>query len=161
MSADKITDLVHRLNKELFFDCLDIEYFVDDNEPSWLIQIKGQEHIYRCFWLNTKRHFEIRHGGGCDFIWWIDLRIQDEIAKVFDGRLEDDGGSGYDEKIYSWNTPNTFEDYLRDRIQPKHMQYTPGQWVYRAKLWLSLERIPAYWKPYKAYKREQKRLKKK
>jgi hypothetical protein len=89
-----------------------------DDEPGWFITIKGEsEYQSRQCWLNSRRSFEIRHGGGSDFIWWVDQRIQDEISKVFDGRVKDDGGSGYDEVLTTWGMADSYPEHIKNRIE--------------------------------------------
>lgn len=119
MTPEKVRAVLDRLNKDIFFDCLEIE----DNEywsgkPGWYIHVKGEnEYQARVCWLNSCRHFEIRHGGGSDFLWWVDQRIQDEISKVFGGRVKDDGGSGYDEVLTSWNTADSYPEHIKKRVE--------------------------------------------
>lgn len=119
MTPEKVRAVIDRLNKDIFFDCLEIEdTMYSDDEPGWVITIKGEsEYQYRQCWLNSRRSFEIRHGGGSNFIWWVDERIQDEISKVFDGRVKDDGGSGYDEVLTSWNMPDSYPEYIQRHIE--------------------------------------------
>ena len=99
MKPEQITAMVEELNQSLFKGNLQVEYHncVGDKSAwgphTWLLKYMsgGQEWASRVFWLNTSRHFEMRHGGGGHFAWWIDSAIQNEVAIRFNGTLHDDG----------------------------------------------------------------------
>ena len=110
ITGPKITALLNHLNETVLFGVLIISPSVDETE--WHITIVDTRD-YRVCWLNSRRHFEIRHGGGSDFIWWIDHLIQDAISKEFNGRVKDDGGAGWEEVLTTWNTPLTFPEAFR------------------------------------------------
>lgn len=98
MKPEQITALIEELNKSLFKEGLQIEYHqnVESNRPHiWVLNyIYGEENwASRTCWLNTSRHFEMRHGGGGLFAWWIDQVIQNEIAVRFNGVMTDEGTS--------------------------------------------------------------------
>jgi hypothetical protein len=114
--------------------------------------------------LNSRRHFEIRHGGGSDFLWWVDGRIQDEISKVFDGRVKDDGGSGYDEVLTSWNLPDSYPEYVKQRSD-SYQEWArengrPAEQIFAicmSKMRFMLWGYPkSYREPYKAAQRKKK-----
>lgn len=119
MTPEKVRAVLDRLNQEIFFGCLEIEdTMYSDDEPGWFIHVKGEsEYQVRQCWLNNRQSFEIRHGGGSDFLWWVDQRIQDEISKVFDGRVKDESGSGYDEVLTSWGMPDSYPEYINKRVE--------------------------------------------
>lgn len=101
MTPALITEMLNRLNQERFRGILKIEYSDETGNKSawgphvWLIKIgENGEFGSRVCWLNTGRKFEIRHGGGGDFIWWVDISICNEIAVLFNGKISDDGGDG-------------------------------------------------------------------
>lgn len=125
MTPEKITEILNGLNLFLFKDLLKIEYTDCTDKPGswgkhvWYITVKGGEHEYqgqtyhrygeRECWLNSSRSFEMRHGGGGEFIWWVDGAILNEIALKFDGRHYDDGVGNMPvaEGLYA-----SFKDYL-------------------------------------------------
>lgn len=120
MTPEKVRAVLDRLNKDIFFNCLEIEdatYW--DDEPGWIITIKGEDsqYQYRQCWLNSRRSFEIRHGGGISFLWWVDQRIQDEISKVFDGRVKDDGGEGWNEVLTTWGMADSYPEHIKQSIE--------------------------------------------
>ena len=126
MTPEKITELIEGLNHRIFKDLLIVRYEKGDvNEGSlgnhmWFITVKGGEHEYkgqtnhrfgqRVCWLNRSRHFEMRHGGGGNFIWWVDSAIMNEIALRFKGRWIDD--SGCDDEYGTEGKYDVFKDYL-------------------------------------------------
>lgn len=100
MTPEKISELLAELNVSHFKGLLKFEYSNESGNPSawgphvWLVRYIGkglENEIIRVFWLNTKRSFEIRHGGGSNFYWWIDSVIINEVALKFDGTISDDG----------------------------------------------------------------------
>ena len=108
MTPEAVTALLERLNKDRFKSILKIEYSDCRNELQawgshvWMLTTPhhpdGGDYGSRVCWLNTSRRFEIRHGGGAEFIWWIDNAITNEVALVFDGYIVDDGtGPDYKE----------------------------------------------------------------
>ena len=104
IKPEAMTDLLNKLNQERFHGILKIEYFFaarhQNSHHSW--EIKCELQVPNCegatyeerrvCWLNTPHKFEMRHGGGGDFIWWIDCVITNELALVFNGTISDDGG---------------------------------------------------------------------
>lgn len=62
----------------------------------WYIQYVSEGMVYaeRTFWLMTPNMFELQHGGGFNFAWWIDSLIINEVAVLFNGKVTDDGLSG-------------------------------------------------------------------
>jgi hypothetical protein len=125
MTADKVTKLLNQLNVRRFNGNLIIEYSnnVGNKDAwgphSWYLSYKSpidnQEYGSRICWLNTRRHFEIRHGGGEDFIWWIDSVITNEIASVFEGRTWDDA-FGEEEMIEPQKDYPNFSEYIGEKI---------------------------------------------
>ena len=99
MKPEQITALIEDLNKRLFKGNLKVEYHKSTkSEPgwgphTWLLSYEtgGLEWARRVCWLETGRHFEMRHGGGGHFAWWIDSAILNEIAVKFNGTIGDDG----------------------------------------------------------------------
>lgn len=112
MTPEKISALIDRLNATMFKDLLKITYTDCTGQTGcwgkhvWEITVKGGEHVYegreyhrygdRVCWLNSSRHFEIRHGGGGNWIWWVDQAICNEIALEFDGYDMDDSDGEHD-----------------------------------------------------------------
>jgi hypothetical protein len=136
MDASKVRILLDRLNRDVFLDSLEINQEDWDGQPAWYLHVKDEPegHETRVCWLNSKRDFEIRHGGGSDFLWWIDFRVQDEISKVFDGSIVDDGD---DTRITSYDMPDSYSEYVRKSLQ----YYTQNLHERKS---LSLEEIGLY-----------------
>lgn len=97
------------INEKFLFGKLVVEYSHHPNNPQgwglhvWEIHHKEQPHEGRIMWLKNDRSktFEIRHGGGDDFIWWIDHLIRNAVAEVTNGMISDDaGGERWDHKEY-------------------------------------------------------------
>jgi hypothetical protein len=96
--------MLSELNQSHFKNVLEFEYSNETGNSSawgphlWIIKYNGEEnesyrkgeHL-RVFWLKTSKSFEIRHGGGGYFPWWVDSIITNEIALRFDGTISDDG----------------------------------------------------------------------
>lgn len=120
MLPEAITALINRLNDTVFKKVLKIEcenYRGDSHawgKYVWNVSydIDGKEADGRIFWLNNSKSFEIRHGGGWDFIWWIDHVITNEVALIFDGIISDDGGS--DDWKGEPNKYSSFEEYWKN-----------------------------------------------
>lgn len=166
MTADNVRAVLDRLNKDIFFDCLEIEYSEYwEGKPGWYIHVKGEsEYQARVCWLNSRRSFEIRHGGGSSFLWWVDQRIQDEISKVFDGRVKDDCGSGYDEVLTTWGMADSYPEHIKQCVESyKKWASETGRlldqvWVICiSKMRFMLWGYPkSYREPYKAAQRKKK-----
>ena len=100
MTPEAVTELLDRLNQTIFKGCLQVKYSkAKPGDNSWgphvwvltAVDDKGEEVGSRVCWLNTERSFEIRHGGGGNFIWWIDCAVCNEVAITFNGTWKDDG----------------------------------------------------------------------
>lgn len=124
MSADKICNLLNDLNKTYFKNNLKFEYHIG-NEQSygphvWHLKYEsqGQEWGSRICWLNTKRSFEIRHGGGTNFIWWIDNVVCNAVALRFDGDISDDGCEGKWSPVDNYMP--TYADYVKKYVIHSH-----------------------------------------
>lgn len=102
MTPEKISALIDRLNRTLFRDLLKITYTDCTGQIGcwgkhvWEIETINSNpkdpvnYGTRVCWLNTSRHFEIRHGGGGNWIWWVDSAICNEVAVEFNGYVSDD-----------------------------------------------------------------------
>jgi hypothetical protein len=104
MKPQAVTELIERLNSTIFKNCLTVKYKQSPKsdksawgEHCWIITVKGDSNDgigSRVCWLNTSRSFEMRHGGGSQFMWWVDSAICNEIAVQFKGTWTDDGVGG-------------------------------------------------------------------
>ena len=106
MTPEKITLLLETINQAHFKGNLKIEYYHATGKDlksawgphTWVITyispIDHQEYAGRVCWLNTRRSFEMRHGGGSDFAWWFDQMVINEVALQFEGMISDDGVGG-------------------------------------------------------------------
>jgi hypothetical protein len=97
MTPERVTEVLETLNKRVFKGMMKIEYsncVGDDSawgDHVWLVT-QG-EYVRRVCWLNSKRSFELRHGGD-DFEWWWDNAVTNEIACEFNGTVGDDACEG-------------------------------------------------------------------
>lgn len=120
MTSKNVTEVLKSLNEKYFLNNLNILYFDERGNKSaygphvWMIKyissIDHQDYDGRIMWLNNSKSFEIRHGGGSNFIWWIDNVITNEIAIKFDGLIIDDG-DGIPKKG-DIDKYSTFEKYI-------------------------------------------------
>lgn len=122
MTVEAINQLLDELNKNHFKNGLKIEYHKGDEHSwgphVWMLTYPSKDHDgdwgSRVCWLNTSRSFEMRHGGGSDFIWWIDSLILATLADRFNGKVSDDGVGG------SWpgeaQNIDTFKKYNDRRL---------------------------------------------
>jgi len=100
MKAEVLTEFFNDINSKYLFDEFNVEYSDCRNNPGawgkhvWDFQHKRNEKIYKVCWLNNPRSFEIRHGGGGNFVWWLDSLITNEVACFYDGNIGDDGYQG-------------------------------------------------------------------
>lgn len=90
MSIEKISEIIQRLNETKFKNILTIT----NEENYWHIDCTMGDVCYfeRQCWLDSPRKFEMRHGGGSDFAWWVDTSITNEVALQFNGIQRDEGG---------------------------------------------------------------------
>ena len=85
IKPEVVTDLLNRLNQERFKGILKIEYTnqedIDkENHHVWDINCEPTMD-HRVCWLASPHKFEMRHGGGGDFIWWIDSVILSQLPR--------------------------------------------------------------------------------
>lgn len=107
MTAENVTAVLNSLNERIFKGKFSVEYSCEDGDHIW--SITYENYVHRICWLNTSRHFEIRHGCRGQFDWWADFAITNEIAVIFNGTITDDGGG----KIESYPSRfDSFQDYL-------------------------------------------------
>lgn len=113
-----ISAILDDMNKNLFKGNLKIEYLISTpespnyGEHTWVLRYvsDGQEWASRVCWLETPKKFEMRHGGGTKFAWWIDTAILNEVAVKTNGIIGDDG---IEEKIKGEpNKYDAFKNYL-------------------------------------------------
>jgi hypothetical protein len=110
-----IGDLLNNINKVYLKNLMQIKYSFskEDNKHYWDITIieKKKEYGYRSMWLNSNKSFEIRHGGGQNFIWWVDNLICNTLVKQFNGTWHDDA---FSEKILYNEKINSFEEFIKE-----------------------------------------------
>ena len=111
MTLASVEQVLKNTNEKYFFGLMIIAF--DEDAKTWHLSFEDVDRG-RCCWINTANSFEIRHGGGSDFIWWVDSLIQDEIAREFDGQVKDDGIGQPDTK--TWNTALTFSETVKNAI---------------------------------------------
>lgn len=130
-----IDQMLDELNQSHFLGHLTHEYFYSEKSSAWGPHTWIVKYISapsnrpedewgsRVFWLNTRRSFEIRHGGGTDFIWWIDAVIRNEVALRFNGMISDEGGSGrWAGDVDGYQTFSQFYDRMHDHLQPAALE---------------------------------------
>jgi hypothetical protein len=122
MSPEAVTELLNRLNTQRFKGLLKIEYCDCRGEVGawgdhvWLLHVRPREPAQgvnygdRVCWLNSPKSFEIRHGGGGQFLWWVDFAITNEVALVFEGKRSDDS-DGVKERG-EFGKYDSFTDYI-------------------------------------------------
>lgn len=104
-----ITDLLKKMNDSFFKGNLEIKI---EFETSWHLYYisNNRTWAYRYCWLEKPNRFEMRHGGGGYFAWWIDTAILNEVAILVNGTIHDDSdsikSSGVSEKY------STLDKYL-------------------------------------------------
>lgn len=140
VNPQNITDLLEELNNSLFKNNLNIEYHKSTKENpgwgrhSWLLTYisNNQTWAQRVCWMNNKKNFVMRHGGGENFAWWIDTVILNEIAFRYEGTIKDDGDSSASKgDPLKYNNFNNYLDLLFSKCKPE-----------LKKSLLELERIP-------------------
>jgi len=140
MSPEKITSLVEHLNNTIFKNCLKIEHGKGGwGKYTWQVSVlpdEATELNERIFWINDSKHFEIRHGGGGNFIWWIDTIITNEIALKFNGIITDDG---HGDKVKPERKYNSFRKF--NKMMSAHL------WSRKAnkEKWNPKIQIPIFW----------------
>ena len=127
MMPEQITAILEEMNKTLFKGNLKIEYAncVGDDSAwgphTWILRYvsDNREWASRVCWLNASKHFEMRHGGGSNFSWWIDGAVLNEVAVRFNGNISDDGAEGELKGV-----PNKF-DSLYEFLERMHQHCRP------------------------------------
>jgi len=131
MSAERISQMLDELNESHFKGILGYDYHESTaDEPgwgphTWLLKYVGSDWEWyrhndslRVCWLNTRRSFEMRHGGGGGhFVWWIDSVVLNEVAVRFNGIISDEGIS--DKWPGDADYARTYQDY-EDRVFKRH-----------------------------------------
>ncbi len=135
MSAKRIHEIISQLNDNVFQNLLDIVAENLDvaaarrNRPTWHIRIRNSPFLIRQCWLKTSRWFEIRHGAGGQFAWWVDAVITNDVAVAYDGLISDDGVGNkwagkpgafrtfrsYSEMFYGSNLPAAMMEFFIQR----------------------------------------------
>ena len=90
LDVDKINILLNDLNKTNFKNVLTIDF--GKKEKFWNIFYKEQ-YVRQC-WIQAPKTFELRHGAGGVFQWWVAELILNTVAYHFDGNISDDGVGG-------------------------------------------------------------------
>jgi hypothetical protein len=96
MKPEAITAMLADLNITHFKGNLKVEYCKGE-ESSWgphiweLAYFSDKEYAHRICWLNNNHSFEMRHGGGTHFAWWLDSVVTNEVAACYNGMISDDG----------------------------------------------------------------------
>jgi len=127
-SKEIIEEVLDDLNKNKFKNILRIEYSKEGKKHYWVLTVEeGDIYDVRELWLNSNKSFEIRHGGGSQFMWWVDTTIFNNLSKKFNGKWEDEGtGERKTSDKYE-----TFKDYLEIRYNnSKHKE----MWITEAML---------------------------
>lgn len=119
-----IADVIARLNAELFKGLLSVEYHrATKDEPGWgehtwllSMEFDGIAWVSRVCWLDDN-HFQMRHGGGSNFAWWVDRVITNEVAVETGGDYWDDATCEKEKGVPG--IFRTFEAYLKESYSYK------------------------------------------
>ena len=145
MTPEGIEAILTELNRTVFKGVIKWEYHKKEDSSSWgdhvwLISIIGDEYDDRVCWLEGDRHFEMRHGGGRNFIWWIDTIIVHTVAKAYNGMPMDDADGvrvkpypekyptyeSYAKMMVFWDNPNSkTEKIIKEYQLQDDMQFVP------------------------------------
>jgi hypothetical protein len=109
LNDEILLKLLNEVNEERFGGKIAIE----EGDDCFIIRVS--EYQYRLIWVNKSKNVELRHGGGSDFIWWIDNAFMDELAVKLNGTRYDDG-TGVMGKGESGKYP-TFRDWMDGMTQ--------------------------------------------
>jgi hypothetical protein len=148
MTPEKISALIDRLNATMFRDLLKIVYTDCTGKTGcwgnhvWEIETVNSNpkdpvnYGERVCWLNTSRHFEIRHGGGGNWIWWVDFAICNEVALEFDGYVSDDSDGekypGKKDKYADFNAyliRSNIDDSFSDEVRNRKMKFIKSKFI--------------------------------
>ena len=89
-TKDSVQQVIETFIKTKLNDSFKLEYIDGRGDKSmwgkdvWVISWingYGTEEVVEC-WLTSHRSFEMHHGHGSSFAWWIDICITNEIAVV-------------------------------------------------------------------------------
>lgn len=126
ITVDSVNEILEEINKNTFKNKLNI---VNENN-FWDVSYKNSKFNFRrSFWLETKRTFEISHGGsGLDVAWWFDFYLSNQIALKFNGKITDEGVS--DVILPRANFPN-LKKYIEDsgHIKVNGKKQKNGFWI--------------------------------
>lgn len=100
ITKEMVDKAIEDINQKFLFGKLVVEYSHHPDNPGgwglhvWEVHHKDQPQEGRIMWLknNRSKTFEIRHGGGGEFIWWIDHLILNAVCEITDGSISDDAG---------------------------------------------------------------------
>lgn len=102
LTPEAVSEVIEELNQRLFKGNLKVEYIISTkDDPSWgkytwMLSYESERQVWaeRICWFDRSNRFEMRHGGGSNFAWWVDSAILNEIAVKFNGKVRDDGHEG-------------------------------------------------------------------
>ena len=98
-TKEKVKEILDELNRTKFKDIFTIEELEeDDTEFTFLLQVKKEfidhnGYMGQLLWVNKNKPkvIEFRHGHQEDFMWWVDLSIENELGAEFNANIYDDG----------------------------------------------------------------------
>jgi hypothetical protein len=131
---DKLPD-PQRINDDVFaivkrkFPQFQLEF--DATQNSWMLSYKGDGYIAMTFWLDeygdpetfdeaTEKWgrmlpcIEFRHGHAYQFMWWVEYEIREELARLYNAQVVDDGLGTFDPPQLDPQLEryDTYRDYL-------------------------------------------------
>ena len=118
-TKDSVQKVLEEIIKSKLNDSFKLEYFNGRGDKSmwgkdvWAISWingYGTEEVIEC-WLKSNRTFEMHHGHGSHFAWWIDTTILNEIAVAHDAIISDDGCEEKEKGIH--NKYPKYVDYIK------------------------------------------------
>jgi hypothetical protein len=141
VAPEEITKLLNELKETEFKNAVDFEY-AEGDERSWgpamwfarQVTKEGvSSQVIRVMWLNPDNSFEMRHGGGSDWAWWVDETVQAHVQKRFGGIAFDDGVEGpIALKI------QTFGEHLKHQLR----KFPKENYAWLVQKWESLRKAP-------------------
>lgn len=124
ITKEMVDKALEDVNQKFLHGALVVEYSHNPGPHAWGLHVwdvhfSGRPEEGRVMWLKNERTrtFEIRHGGGSDFIWWIDHLIRNAVSEITGGTISDDAGVG--KYTYAKYPSIPFREYkLRQWIKP-------------------------------------------
>lgn len=143
LDPQEVGEHIKRLVKEKLGDLFNVEYN-PDGEYMWVVSCKKDDKIAFAFWISDDYEYsnpdisypnpgwdkktvlsknsvlEFRHGHGFNFMWWVEGVIRENLGKIYNANMFDDGCE-IDPKP-SPEIYETFETFCSRRGKPKEQK---------------------------------------